>query len=453
MDTKIESLKSFLRPRLAVLIAHCRSILRRRPLPAGDLIDLFAAESSDRELLLKLAANHGPIFKAFYQDNILVCVIGTTLGRRLLREHGAALRPVAPELRALFPKGFMRQMEGEDHRHYRTILVRCLNALDSNDYLHDLEIIVAADLRLHFLRQTEGQSSAQDYSNTLSLIASSMLLRIFFGAEMNSAPLNCLLEIYSRLGPDGFVWNITERQIEAYGELCAELRTLQESETSTSSQSHASSLFCQLSTQEVTDETLIGNLIYMVETGRYDLRCLLRWISKYAAENPEWIERIFVAEKHDPEQAGTLAKAFVLETLRMDQSERLMRNVMQDIVFDGYTIPKNSTVRVCMWEAHKDAKEFTNPFTFDPERFLNAGSLASKFSPFGLDHHRCPFSNMTIELCGVFLRTLARRYKISPLGSGPAVRGKYHWETAKGFSVALLQRENIGGISKPYSTN
>lgn len=422
-------------------MSYWRSLLRRHRLPAGDLIDLFAAESADRELLLKLAARHGPIFKAFYQDNILVCVVGAPLGRRLLKEHGAALRPVAPELRELFPKGLMRQMEGDDHRHYRAVLLRCLNALKLNDYQHDLESIAAAGLRAYAGRQAGDQCSALDYANTLSLIAGGMLLRIFFGAETNSARLARLWDIYSRLGPDGFVWSITEKQIEAYNELREELHTMRETATSSPTQAYASSLLSQLSEQEVADQSLIGNLIYMVEMGRYDLGCLLRWVSKYAAENPEWIERISTSEHSNPEQAATIAKAFVLETLRMDQSERLMRNVKQDIVFDGYTIPKDATVRICMWEAHKDAGQFPDPFVFKPERFLNAEGLISGFSPFGLDHHRCPFSNMSIDLCAVFLRTLARHYGVTPLGSGPPVRGKFHWEPAKDFSVALRRRE------------
>ena len=75
------------------------------------------------------------------------------------------------------------------------------------------------------------------------------------------------------------------------------------------------------------------------------------------------------------------AEAFTLETLRMDQSERLMRNVGRDIRFEGWLIPAGSLVRVCMWEAHKDPDAFPRPFVFDPSRFLNDVSAGERFSP------------------------------------------------------------------------
>lgn len=444
MFINLANLKSRLRLRLAVSIALCRSLLRWHPLPPGDMIDLFAAEHSDRELLLKLTAIHGPIFKALYEGDVLVCVVGLPIGRRLLKEHASALQPVAPKLGALFPKGFMRQMEDDCHRLYRAALMRGLNGLESNDHQHDLEIITSAALCSYESGLSTGQGSTHDYLNTMSVIASSMLLRIFFGAEPGSRLLKRLLEIYNQLGPHGFVWRITEAQIKAYGELRDELRNLCETEVITAGPSFASSLFGRLSAQETVDDTLMGNLIYMVEMGRYDLRCLFRWISKYSTENPNWMERISTTEKRNPEQAQALAKAFVLETLRMDQSERLMRNVKQDIVFDGYTIPKNATVRICLWEAHKNEVAFPDPFAFVPERFLNSGGPSGDFSPFGLDHHHCPFSTMSIELCTVFLRTLAKRYRVKALENGPAVRGNFHWEPAKGFSVELRPRDNAG---------
>ena len=172
----------------------------------------------------------------------------------------------------------------------------------------------------------------------------------------------------------------------------------------------------------------------MVEMGRYDLRGLLRWISKYAAENPAWLERIAA------DADGSAAEAFVLETLRMDQSERLMRRVRRDIVFDGFLIPKGSMLRVCMWEAHKSEHAFARPFEFDPSRFCANAPNSDQFSPFGLDHHQCPFASTSILLARQFLQVLARECRLRPVGGGAAVRGAYHWEPAPDFALQLQRR-------------
>lgn len=68
----------------------------------------------------------------------------------------------------------------------------------------------------------------------------------------------------------------------------------------------------------------------------------------------------------------SFTEAFVLETLRTNQSELLMRRAQRDFVFDGFLIPKHATVRVCLWESHKSPDAFASPLEFQPDRFLSA---------------------------------------------------------------------------------
>lgn len=436
--------KARLRPVKTMLTARGRALRQGHPLPPGDTINIPAAEAADRTLLLRLAEQHGPLFRALYGGDLLVCVVGVGLGRRFLKEHAASLRPLAPRLEALFPKGFMRQMEGEDHREYRGALVRGLTALASDDMASDLEAITAAALDAYRWGPAAGPGAPQAYRNALSVIASSMLARLFFGAEPGSPLMGRLLGLYGRLGPDGFVWEIGADQKEAYGALRDTLRGLQETRAASPSPAFASSLLGRLSEAGPVDETLLGNLIYMVEAGRYDVHCLFRWLSHYGAENADWMDRIAAADRQNPDHADTLAEAFILETLRMDQSERLMRNVTHDIVFDGHTIPKNAMVRICLWESHKDEDVFADPFAFDPLRFLDTDGPGGAFSPFGLDHHHCPFSSVSIRLSTAFLRPLARAYTLESVGDGPAVRGVFHWEPATDFAVVLHPRRGAG---------
>jgi len=199
-------------------------------------------------------------------------------------------------------------------------------------------------------------------------------------------------------------------------------------------------LLAGIGNSALIDETLLGNLIYMVELGRYDLRGLLRWVSKYAAEHPSWLDRIASETLSHVQSQTSAAEAFVLETLRMDQSERLMRHVLDDFVFEGYLIPRGALLRVCMWEAHKDPDAFPSPFQFDPARHLGEGSAGERFSPFGLDHHLCPFAGLTVQLAAAFLRVLAKNYKIAAHDGDPAVRGPYHWQPSPGFTVDLSPR-------------
>lgn len=424
------------RPWLAVSLAYGRALWRRHRLPPGDLLDIGELERGHRTLLIDRAARYGPVFKGLMERRLVVCVLGHSLGRRLLKEHAASLRAVSIELESLFPYGFMRGMEGDVHRNYRKTLVRGIAQLPLETYTPRFEAIADQALQAH--GGNPGKCvPLHAWDTVLEQIASSALITLFFGIGPGSVEHSRLLATYHQLGPNGVVWNLTPRQTQAYRTLSAEVAALG---------AGGGGLLGHLLEHDDVDETLIGNLIYMVELGRYDLRGLLRWISRYAIDTPGWLERIAVdcARPGADVNGNSAAVAFVLETLRMDQSERLMREVKRDIVFGEWLIPKGSLVRVCMWEGHKDAHAFPRPFEFDPSRFCGPEQNHGQFSPFGLDHHRCPLSGPVIQIAAAFLRVLAGNFAVSGRGAEPATRGPYHWQPSPGLEITLSHRMKAG---------
>lgn len=431
-------------PRRSVAYARARALVSRHPLPPGDLVALDLVEKRDRTFLLRRATEVGPIFKAIAWGDLWVCVVGLALGRRLLREHGAALRPVTLKLEPLFPKGFLRQMQGEDHRRYRKVLLRAIRGEDLAANRHGLDAIASDALARYAAATRNDEDSAADFIRTLNAIASGMLVQIFFGAQFGSPAFARVLAGYGRLGPYGLVWNLGPAQHAAFAEIRDFL--LAACGSATRPAGSENSILGQLVRDGAVDATLLGNLIYMVEMGRYDTYSLFRWLVKYAAEHPALLEAIAREETaHTPPPGRrSMAEAFVLEALRTDQSERLTRTAQRDIVFGGFLIPKFSTVRVCLWEPHHDAAVFTDPFRFDPARFLaEKDPGADEFAPFGLDAHQCPFGDLAIGLAVIFLRALARAYVPESIGDGLPVKGLYHWEPASRFGVKLRPRGPI----------
>jgi cytochrome P450 len=403
-------------------------------LPPGEILRLDEMERSDRQALLKLAKVHGTVFKGTIDGRFAVCILGNKLARRLLGDFRSALKPVTIDVSRLFPGEFMRGMGGTTHKHYRAILTRGLSDTDLGKFEPSMLQMIKGHLEDYADSPTDPRQRFDDarrWAATLSEITSSMLIQVVLGAEPGSKLSRDLLGVYRDLGPNGVAWNVGDRQVAAYQDLRQRLRQ-------TLTDAPVNGLIGMIASQEQgqgqIEETMLGNLIYMVETGRYDMRGLFRWISKYAAENPDWVERIASAP---PQQSRTIAEAFVQEVLRLDQSERLMREVLEDIVFEGHFIPKGTLLRVCMWEAHKAEETFDDPFEFRPKRFLNEQAFGEKFSPFGLDQHHCPFSVFSIKLASLFLTELASGFEVSAEGGDPAVRGPYHWEPSLDFSVSL----------------
>ena len=131
------------------------------------------------------------------------------------------------------------------------------------------------------------------------------------------------------------------------------------------------------------DASMLGNLIYQAEMGRSDMKNFFRWLTRHATDDPTTLDRIR-AEEAAGDGARPLAEAFVQETLRTDQSERLIRIAKRDIVFDGFLIPRHATIRLCLWESHHAECAFADPHRFDPERFLTERPGNDRFAPFGV---------------------------------------------------------------------
>lgn len=107
----------------------------------------------------------------------------------------------------------------------------------------------------------------------------------------------------------------------------------------------------------------------------------------------------------------------------MDQSERLIRVAQRDIIFDVHLIPKYVTVRLCLWEAHKSSGTFNSPFDFNSERFMKQGFAADEYAPFGLDLHRCPFSDSVVAMSKAFIAVLCCHYEVLTIWDDLPVRG------------------------------
>lgn len=435
-------LKIFLRERIlhrSAYVACFKSFFGQRKLPPGELIPVYQAEKSNRLFLIQQAKRHGPIFKAVVFNELLICVLGLDLGRRLLRDHANDLIACTVDLKALFPKGFLREMTGEDHRNYRRALMQAIQPEDFAFRTGSMEKLVADSLADFAASQTGVENDPNNFIAALHRITSGMLIELFYGLTPGSASFQRILHSYEKLSPDGFVWEPKEAQKLAFVEIRDHLLDLGDHPEKRPANFSRSILGRILDVAKL-DETMMGNLIYMVETGRHDTAGLLRWLAKFAAAHPPMLERI--AGEKPVANAGetTFAEAFVLETLRLEQSERLMRRVKNDFVFEGHWFPQSAFVRVCVWESHKSETAFASPFQFDPTRFLTATPGRDAFAPFGLDHHQCPFGDITLKMGVIFLRELARGYTVKSVNDGEAWRGDFHWQPASHFTVELQNK-------------
>jgi cytochrome P450 len=219
------------------------------------------------------------------------------------------------------------------------------------------------------------------------------------------------------MAPKGFAWKVGPQQKAAFEKIRARLAALASGPIEGDKLVPDSVLF-HLAKDGATDLTAIGNLIYMIEMGRYDISTFLFRIAGFLGDDLAIFRRIVSGETSG--LGVSVAQAVALEALRMEQSERLMRSAKRDFVFDGFLFPRGAVVRICLWEAHKDAGSFEEPYRFHADRYLTTSFDGDQFCPFGIGHHQCPAADTTIQLASLFVETYAKRQLAHAQGSPSA---------------------------------
>lgn len=133
-------------------------------------------------------------------------------------------------------------------------------------------------------------------------------------------------------------------------------------------------------------------------------------------------------------------QALVREVLRLHPPSWLLtRRATRQTQLAGYTIDAGSTVLVCPYTAHRDAREHSDPDQFQPERWLDDSGSPTKpgvFLSFGTGPHGCEGAALAMAMLTLLTAQTARRYQLSePPGPEPS----YQVTTLEGLATVGLR--------------
>ena len=185
------------------------------------------------------------------------------------------------------------------------------------------------------------------------------------------------------------------------------------------------------------DPAVIANMAYMFNTAWSDVAGLMSWMAWWLAANPLWLARVRGAP-----DAASLAERIVRETLRLSQSEYIMRRAREPLEVAGFVIPAGWLVRVCIREIHRRADVFPDPRRFDPDRFLDPPG-SSQYAPFGASRISCLGESTTLLVGRLLALELARGYDVAVARDGPAELGPFHWQPSGRFRMRLTPRDQL----------
>ncbi|XP_058105674.1 cytochrome P450 89A2-like [Magnolia sinica] len=144
----------------------------------------------------------------------------------------------------------------------------------------------------------------------------------------------------------------------------------------------------------------------------------------------EEIEQVVGDGREDIEeedlQRMSYLKAVIMEGLRRHPPAHfvLPHAVSEEVLLEGYTIPKNATVNFMVAEMGWDGNVWEDPMEFRPERFLGegeavvdiTGSREIKMMPFGAGRRICPGLGLAMLHVEYFVANLVREFEWMAVG-------------------------------------
>ncbi|KAJ0969063.1 hypothetical protein J5N97_021940 [Dioscorea zingiberensis] len=201
----------------------------------------------------------------------------------------------------------------------------------------------------------------------------------------------------------------------------------------------------------LTDDELMVLCSEFINAGTDTTATALEWIMANVVKYPdvqakmrEEIERVAGDRsegiKEEELQKMPYLKAVVMEGLRRHPPGHLVlpHSVSEEIVVDGYVIPKNATINFGVAAMGWDEKVWEKPMEFRPERFLDegvdvTGSREIKMMPFGVGRRICPGLGLSLLHLEYFVANLVREFE---------------WREAEGEEIDLAEKPEFTVVMK-----
>ena len=148
----------------------------------------------------------------------------------------------------------------------------------------------------------------------------------------------------------------------------------------------------------------------------------LRWLLLILARNPDFQEKSLRDIEENCDASGKVMRhkcnflnSLLLENMRMfPVSDSLPHFATEDVFIDGFIIPKGCPIIASYTAVMHDPKNFPDPGTFNPERFIVDGKFQHdpKVCAFGIGNRHCVGMRIAREEYFQFTVKLIQTFKI-----------------------------------------
>ena len=178
--------------------------------------------------------------------------------------------------------------------------------------------------------------------------------------------------------------------------------------------------------QPMSERQLIDECLTLFTAGHETTAAALAWTWYLLCTHPESYQKL--QQEVDQELQGRLPTYADLprlpyclqvfkETMRLyPPAPGILREALHDTVIDGYRVPKGTTLMISPYTLHRRADYFSEPESFQPERFTPEREKLlphSSYIPFSAGPRICIGNHFALMEGQLLIATIAQRYAFS----------------------------------------
>ncbi|XP_020524803.1 ent-kaurenoic acid oxidase 2 isoform X2 [Amborella trichopoda] len=188
--------------------------------------------------------------------------------------------------------------------------------------------------------------------------------------------------------------------------------------------------------RHLADDEIIDTLIMYLNAGHESSGHITMWATLLLQQNPLAFQKAKeeqeeILRRRPPNQKGLslqetremvyLSKV-IDETLRVvNISFVVFRQAVNDVMINGYIVPKGWKTQVWLRNVHMDPKVYHEPGTFNPSRWDDYTPKAGSFIPFSAGSRLCPGNDLAKLEISVFLHYFLLDYQLERVNPDCAV--------------------------------
>jgi len=337
-----------------------------------------------------MALEYGPVFRRVTPPNLapvlgpwIVFMVGPEANRFVLQSHRDLFsheRGWTPILAGLFEQGLLNT-DGSAHDHDRKMMNPAFAVAYMNAYLPIMNRVIAERTRDWAARGT-----VDLYEETRKIafdVAAEALVGLRAGPAADQLRELFYQLLYADFAAASSVEEFYTRMSLVRAEIDAMLLAMI-AERRAAPTDDILGLLVRASDDEgkpFTNTQLLGQLHILLVAGHETTTTLSAWLLYLLATHPDYLARVH--EEMDQVLAETggeitlkAVRAARLLGYAVDEAGRLRppvgnapRGTVADVVFGGYEIPADTTVRLALAACHYLPHVFADPARFDPDRF------------------------------------------------------------------------------------